>query len=369
MPAETETIAASASHWLARFERALAEPDDVPLRTLFHPDSHWRDVLALTWRIGTVNGRDAILRELKTHAGRASPTGFRTDPQRTAPRRVTRAGTSAIEAIFRFETTASRGSGVLRLIPDAGDGGALKAWTLLTALEEIKGFEEQVGRARPKGRVVLARFSRSQLARPQAICRRLRGPGSGRPGRGRRPGRAFDRRTPRPAAGRHAGRGPRTAYRRQLAQPLSRADPAQPGAGQPPSVHALSAELADLHSERQACRLVRGLRGKHGAQLLDRHGVPGRHLRRGRGAMVRRRSPARMARGGKCVRGTSSWRPASAAFRTSPTSRRCTTSTARSCTPVSTATATRGGEGTRSSSAPATAATTSRRTCTRAGRG
>jgi hypothetical protein len=151
MPAETETIAASASHWLARFERALAEPDDVPLKTLFHPDSHWRDVLALTWRIGTVNGRDAILRELKTHAGRASPTGFRTDPQRTAPRRVTRAGTSAIEAIFRFETTASRGSGVLRLIPDAGDGGALKAWTLLTALEEIKGFEEQVGRARPKG--------------------------------------------------------------------------------------------------------------------------------------------------------------------------------------------------------------------------
>ena len=151
MPAETETIAASASRWLARFERALAEPDDVPLRTLFHPDSHWRDVLALTWRIGTVNGRDAILRELKTHAGRARPTGFRTDPQRTAPRRVTRAGTSAIEAIFRFETTASRGSGVLRLIPDAGDGGALKAWTLLTALEEIKGFEEQVGRARPKG--------------------------------------------------------------------------------------------------------------------------------------------------------------------------------------------------------------------------
>ena len=152
MLAGTETIATIADHWLAQFERALAEPDDVLLKTLFHPDSHWRDVLALTWHIRTVNGPDAILRELKAHVGRANPTGFRTDPQRTAPRHVTRAGTNAIEAIFRFETAEGRGSGVLRLIPDANDGNTLKAWTLLTALDEIKGFEEQVGRSRPKGK-------------------------------------------------------------------------------------------------------------------------------------------------------------------------------------------------------------------------
>ena len=65
---------------------------------------------------------------------------------------MTRAGTNAIEAIFRFETAEGRGSGVLRLIPDANDGNTLKAWTLLTALDEIKGFEEQVGRSRPKGK-------------------------------------------------------------------------------------------------------------------------------------------------------------------------------------------------------------------------
>ena len=147
----TDTIATIADDWLAQFERALAEPDDVLLETLFHPDSHWRDVLALTWHIRTVNGSDAILRELKAHVGRANPTGFRTDPRRTAPRRVTRAGTSAIEAIFRFETAEGRGSGVLRLIPDAGDGDTLKAWTLLTALDELKGFEEQVGKSRPTG--------------------------------------------------------------------------------------------------------------------------------------------------------------------------------------------------------------------------
>ena len=147
-----KTLATIVENWLARFERALAELDDVLLTTLFHPDSHWRDVLALTWRITTVNGLDAILRDLKAHIGRAHPTGFRTDPHRTAPRYVTRAGANAIEAIFRFETTEGRGSGVLRLTPGANDSNTPKAWTLLTALDEIKGFEEPVGRARPKGK-------------------------------------------------------------------------------------------------------------------------------------------------------------------------------------------------------------------------
>src|SRR5262245_3026296 len=129
MLAATDTIATSADDWLAQFETALAQPDDILLKSLFHPDSHWRDLLALTWHIRTVNGLDAILRELKAHAGRANPTGFRIDPLRTAPRHVTRAGTKAIEAIFAFETAEGRCSGVLRLIPDTNDGNTLKAWT------------------------------------------------------------------------------------------------------------------------------------------------------------------------------------------------------------------------------------------------
>src|SRR5207245_1637995 len=48
------------------------------------------------------------------------------------------------------ETAEGRGSGVVRLIPDAADGH-MKAWTLLTALDEIKGFEEQLSRSRAKG--------------------------------------------------------------------------------------------------------------------------------------------------------------------------------------------------------------------------
>lgn len=152
MLSKMETIVTAAENWLAQFERALAQPDDVLLETLLCADSHWRDVLALTLNIKTVSGGDAIVRELKAHVGRARPTSFRIDPDRTAPRRVTRAGTNAIEAIFTFETAEGRGNGVLRLIPDGNEGNTLKAWTLLTALDEIKGHEERLGRSRPQGK-------------------------------------------------------------------------------------------------------------------------------------------------------------------------------------------------------------------------
>ena len=73
-----ETITTTVANWLAQFERALAAPDDALLKPLFHPDSHWRDVLALTWQIKTVDGSGAILKELRAYAGRARPAGWET---------------------------------------------------------------------------------------------------------------------------------------------------------------------------------------------------------------------------------------------------------------------------------------------------
>jgi cation diffusion facilitator CzcD-associated flavoprotein CzcO len=147
----TDDVSIATENWLAQFESALATSDDSLLKTLFDPESHWRDVLALSWNIQTINGAEAILSALKADAGRARPAGFAIDPDRAAPRRVKRAGTSTIEAIFKFETAQGRGNGILRLVPYAEDGNRLKAWTLLTALDELKGFEEQVGTSRPRG--------------------------------------------------------------------------------------------------------------------------------------------------------------------------------------------------------------------------
>lgn len=148
---KTDDIALEVEHWLAQFERALTDKSRTQLKSLFCADSYWRDVLALSWTIKTRNGTDAILNELAADAAKARPSGFAIASGRAPPRRMMRAGTSAIEAIFVFETTVGRGSGILRLVPDAADHNRLKAWTLLTALDELAGFEEQLEKSRPRG--------------------------------------------------------------------------------------------------------------------------------------------------------------------------------------------------------------------------
>ena len=216
-------------------------------------------MLALSWNIQTLNGADAILNELQTAARSAAPSGFAIDPDRRAPRKVMRAGTDAIEAIFKFETKVGRGSGIIRLIPDAADGNTLKAWTLLTELGELKGFEEQVGVQRPRGNAYSRDFRGPNWLdlRKASAGYADRDPtvlviGGGQSGLShRRAAEAIERR--------YADRRSRKAHRRQLAQALSRADAAQPGAGQSPALHAFPAELADLHPQGQARQLVRGL--------------------------------------------------------------------------------------------------------------
>ena len=147
MPNQTgDALFSTVSRWLAEFEKTLCAPDKQSLELLFLPDSHWRDLLAFTWRVQTVSGAAKIDAGLKRLGAAAGATGFAIDRQRTPPRLVTRAGTEVVEAIFRFETVYGRGHGVVRLIP-----GSARAWTLLTALDELKGFEESVGSRRPRG--------------------------------------------------------------------------------------------------------------------------------------------------------------------------------------------------------------------------
>ncbi|HYY61372.1 MAG TPA: NAD(P)-binding protein, partial [Burkholderiales bacterium] len=159
MQVGSDTLAALANHWLARFEHALGSGDAAALAALFRSDGHWRDVLAFSWRIRTVSGAQAIAAQLELEAPLARASGFRTDPERTAPRHATRAGAKCVEAIFRFETAAGRGSGVLRFLADADASDPPRAWTLLTTLEELRGHEERIGPRRPTGQSYSRDFS------------------------------------------------------------------------------------------------------------------------------------------------------------------------------------------------------------------
>ncbi len=142
MLTRADSLPVIVENWLAQFEKAVAADDADNLRELFHEDCYWRDVLALTWRIATVEGRNAAVSGLNEHARKARPHNFRIAQGRTPPRNVMRAGTDAIEAIFSFETVDGIGSGVVRLTPNADDRNSFKAWTLLTTLDEITAHRQ-----------------------------------------------------------------------------------------------------------------------------------------------------------------------------------------------------------------------------------
>jgi len=129
--------AQQAAAWLGRFGNALAARDPAAVTALFRPDGHWRDVLALCWRLATVSGAPAIESLLRETLAAARPHGVRLPPGRTPPRRVVRAGTEVIEAIFAFETAFGVGSGVARLVPDPSAPGTLCAWTVVTTLDAL----------------------------------------------------------------------------------------------------------------------------------------------------------------------------------------------------------------------------------------
>lgn len=123
--------------WLERFEAALVARDVEAASGMFAADSYWRDLVAFTWNLKTVEGREGIADLLRACLEHTDPSGFRTTEPPTETDGV-------IEAWLAFDTATGRGQGHLRLTDEG-------AWTLLTTLRELKGFEEPQRTRRPKG--------------------------------------------------------------------------------------------------------------------------------------------------------------------------------------------------------------------------
>ena len=125
-----------ANEWLATFGAAL-ERRDASAAALFEEAGYWRDLIAFTWNIKTMEGRGAIASMLSATLERVRPAAWRVDGPATMAGEI-------VEAWFTFETAIGRGKGLFRL-----KGG--RCWTLLTAMTELKGFEEPRGPMRTKG--------------------------------------------------------------------------------------------------------------------------------------------------------------------------------------------------------------------------
>jgi putative flavoprotein involved in K+ transport len=64
--------------WLVDFESALAARDIDRVVAKFVPESIWRDLVAFTWNIKTVEGREGIADMLRARLADTDPLGFRT---------------------------------------------------------------------------------------------------------------------------------------------------------------------------------------------------------------------------------------------------------------------------------------------------
>jgi putative flavoprotein involved in K+ transport len=126
-----------AQAWFADFERALTAGDIDAAADMFCEVSYWRDLVSFTWNITTVEGRDGVRDLLQNTLANTRPYNFQLSEPATTADGVT-------DAWFTFETAVGRGSGLARLKEEG-------AWTFLTALDELKGFEESKGPGRPHG--------------------------------------------------------------------------------------------------------------------------------------------------------------------------------------------------------------------------
>ncbi|MDN5792958.1 MAG: NAD(P)/FAD-dependent oxidoreductase [Brevibacterium aurantiacum] len=129
-----------ATEWLNEFESALRARDVEAAVGLFATASYWRDLVSFTWNLNTVENHDGVRDLLTVNADRVAPSDFElSDPATTAD--------GVTEAWFTFATSVGRGKGLVRLIDEDG----AKAWTMLTSLQELTGYEEPRGDRRVKG--------------------------------------------------------------------------------------------------------------------------------------------------------------------------------------------------------------------------
>ncbi|MDX0998608.1 SidA/IucD/PvdA family monooxygenase [Sinorhizobium medicae] len=124
---------------LAKLGRALERGDIDAAVNLFQADCYWRDLVAFTWNLKTMEGQDQIRDMLTSQLAAIKPARLRQDE-------MERPGDAdgVTEGWFEFETEVARGHGHIRL-----KNGLI--WTLLTTMTELKGHEEPRGARRRLG--------------------------------------------------------------------------------------------------------------------------------------------------------------------------------------------------------------------------
>ena len=137
-----------AQRWLDQFAAAIASDAPGAVAALVTDDLYWRDILALSWDIRTFSGKEDASIGMVGFARTRRPGNFVLDISSVNTIERGEPGTS-IEALFSFETDIGWGQGHVRLRDTGHGSGNWAAWTVFTALQDLKGHEEKVGNNRP----------------------------------------------------------------------------------------------------------------------------------------------------------------------------------------------------------------------------
>jgi len=125
------------SNWLDKFASAMAARDIPSALEMLTDDCYWRDFLAFTWNIKTVQGRDAIGDMLAATLDRTAPSGWSiTD--------ISQSITGEAQAWFTCDVADGICEGILTFHND-------KCITVFTTLKSLKGHEEKCGETRVAG--------------------------------------------------------------------------------------------------------------------------------------------------------------------------------------------------------------------------
>ncbi|KAG6813375.1 hypothetical protein H0H92_011641 [Tricholoma furcatifolium] len=142
LPASADATAI-AREWLSILSDANAKQDNDLTETLFLPDSYWRDILALTSDIQSIEGWDNIKSLLVSRRSHLSSIRLLEEPHNAPTITSLFPDLVILLFTFAFDTLIGAGSGVGRLVPD-GDG-KWRAFTIFTCLDSLKGHVEKVG--------------------------------------------------------------------------------------------------------------------------------------------------------------------------------------------------------------------------------
>ena len=135
----TDSNAQQLNTLLLAFNTALQEQAFDSLLDCFHEDAYWRDLLAFTWNIKTLEGKTQIGDMLKAQLQPISASDFRPDPREQPGMEG-----AMYSAWLEFDTGVAKGYGHIRILDN-------KIFSLFTAVAELKGHPESIGFNRPTG--------------------------------------------------------------------------------------------------------------------------------------------------------------------------------------------------------------------------